>query len=62
MPEVNFNFVNLNQRFFVNLDQIYSVMYLGDADVIVSLIVSKRKKETCDRSDFTSKAGNKKKD
>lgn len=62
MPEVNFNFMNLNQSCFVNLDQIYSVMHLGDADVVVGLTVSKRKKKTCDRSDFTSKAGNKKKD
>lgn len=37
-------------------------MHLGDADVVVGLTVSKRKKKTCDRSDFTSKAGNKKKD
>lgn len=45
MPEANFNLMNLNQRCFVNLDQIYSVMNLGDVDVEVELIVSKRKKK-----------------
>lgn len=35
-------------------------MNLGDVDVVVELIVSKRKKKTCDRNEFTAKAGNKK--
>lgn len=33
-------------------------MHLGDADVVVELTVSKKKKNICDRNDFTSKPEN----
>lgn len=61
MPKANFNFMNLNQRCFVNLDQIYSVVHLGDTHVVFGLTVSKKKGKTCDRNDFTSKPENFKK-
>lgn len=43
MSEADFNFMNLSQSYFVNLDEIYSVIHVGEADVGVGLTVLRRK-------------------
>lgn len=43
MSEADFNFMNLNQSYFVNLDEIYSVIHVGEVDVGVDLTVLRRK-------------------